>query len=347
MTAKKKQTRARPYHWSRLPREQLLDTRICDLGLQLAGSALAPRIARLQRELQGKGLSFQPHFWLSDEWFCADGIPGVALPFYLAHPRLRHLEQEFMMEVEGGDTQWCMKLLRHETGHALLNAYALDQRADWRRHFGQPNRRYPDSYLPQPYSKRYVVNLPDWYAQAHPHEDWAETFAVWLNPATDWRNRYRTWPALKKLEFIDGLMREIGQRKPRLRNRRQYHPVEKIRTTLRAHYADKTARYSVDSPEFFDTDLRKLFVDAAAHPRAPAAAQRLRAMRAVIISTVDRWSGENKYRINIVLKDMIRCCEQLDLRCIRSSEELLPDLTACVTMLVLNKLYSGGFHYAL
>ncbi len=322
--------------------------RICDLNLELDTSALGARIRQLYQELARNNVGFRPHCWLSDEWFCVDGIPGVAIPFYLAHPRLQRLEQEFMMEVEGGDKQWCMKLLRHETGHAFLNAYGLDARRDWRKHFGLPTRRYPDAYLPEPYSKHFVINLPDWYAQSHPHEDWAETFAVWLNPEIDWKSRYRSWPvALAKLRYVDALLSELAGKAPRLRNRRIYHPAHKIRTTLAAYYADKTARYGTDSPEFFDSDLRKLFMEKSTAPRAPKASRSIRAMRRDIIAIVARWSNEHSYRINLVLQDMIARCDQLDLRVTRVPDELLPELAACVTMLVMNKLYSGGFHYAL
>ena len=41
------------------------------------------------------------------------------------------------------------------------------------------------------------------YAQKHPDEDWAETFAVWLEGGP-WRRRYRDWQvALAKLEYVD------------------------------------------------------------------------------------------------------------------------------------------------
>lgn len=115
----------------------------------------------------------------------------MAIPFYLVNPRLRRLEKEFILEVEGGNKDLRMKLLRHETAHALLNAYHLDKNRSWKKYFGQPDLTYPDSYLPKPYSKRYVHNLPHWYAQSHPHEDWAETFSVWLKPNSNWKKFYQ------------------------------------------------------------------------------------------------------------------------------------------------------------
>ncbi len=338
---------AAPRGWSTWPKEKFLDLRVSDLGLRINGSELKPRLRQLYSELQRRGFVFRPHFWLSDEWYCPDGVPGIAIPFYLAHPRLKRLERDFMLEVEGGSRDDCMRLLRHETGHALLNAYQLHWRRDWQQHFGKPSTKYPDTYLPKPYSKRFVMHLANWYAQSHPHEDWAETFAVWLKPGSDWRKRYRGWPALKKLEYVDALMNEIREQRPRLRNTREEMPVSRMRITLREYYADKEARYGKDSPEFFDRDLRKLFSDAEEHQRNEKASRYIRRVRVEIIDIVSRWTSEYDYRINEVLKEMVDRCDELGLRTVRSEEEMKPEMAACLTMLVMNKLHSNGFHVSL
>ena len=84
----------------------------------------------LADELEARGVTFRPHYWLSDEWFTPDGVPGVAIPFYLAHPRLAKLELAQMLEVEGGDATSCLRILRHEVGHAIDNAYELQAASD-------------------------------------------------------------------------------------------------------------------------------------------------------------------------------------------------------------------------
>jgi len=320
--------------------------RICDLGLHIEQSAVIPQIRQLYSELERKHIRLRPHFWFSDEWYCPDGIPGVAIPFFLAHPKLKQLEMDFMLEVEGGDPRWCMKLLRHETGHALLNAYKLTQDRGWRKTFGNPNAAYKDTYLPKPYSKRYVINLPGWYAQSHPHEDWAETFAVWLDPRSDWRQRYQHWPAVNKLKYIDMLMQQVADRTPHLRNKLTDYPVEKIKMTLRQFYEEKRQRYGLDSPEFFDVDLRKLFCDKHSLPRGTKASRYLRSVAKPTLHIVEKWTGEYKYRINEVLKDMVKRCDELALHADPDDPDLLPNLIACVTMVVMNKLHSGGFHLA-
>jgi hypothetical protein len=333
--------------WWKLPKERLLALRMCDLNLRIEGGPIKPCIRQLYRELRARGLGFRPNAWLSTEWFTPDGVTGVAIPFFLAHPRLRALEREFMLQVEGGKPEWCMKLLRHETGHALLNAYQLHRRRDWQEQFGRSSEKYPDTYLPKPYSKRYVIHLDNWYAQAHPHEDWAETFAVWLKPRSDWRTRYAGWPALKKLEYVDRLMQEIGTRRPLRRNQRPVEPVHRLKQTLAEHYADKQQRYGADRPEFFDRDLKRLFSDAPEHRANERAWRYVRRVRGEIINIVGRWTSEYDYRINEVLKEMTKRCRELDLRVARDDQAMKDEMIACLTTLVMNKLHSGGFHIRL
>src|SRR5580765_4139747 len=132
-----------PADWDDLPDEALLDLRMCDLPLSIEGSWLEDRLAALAGELDARGLTFRPHYWLSAEWFSPDGVPGVAIPFYLAHPRLMRLERAQRLEVEGGTPEWCMQILRHEAGHAFDDAYDLRQRRRRVNMFGRPSTPYP------------------------------------------------------------------------------------------------------------------------------------------------------------------------------------------------------------
>jgi len=339
--------RRRSRDWVSRPRDRLLDTRICDLGLRIEGTELERRTEQLTAELARRGFVFRPHFWLSDDWFCPDGVPGVAIPFYLAHPRLKRLERAQMLEVEGGTRSSCMRLLRHETGHAIANAYRVHLRRAWREHFGNPAQKYPETYLPRPYSKRYVIHLDDWYAQSHPHEDWAETFAVWLTPNSGWRTRYRGWSALRKLEYVDRLMEEIRARPPRVRTRRRVAPVRTLRMTLREYYADKRSRYGTDYPEFYDRHLLRLFSNDEAHRGGEPASHYIRRMRTEITGIVTRWTYEYRYRIDLVVQEMMRRCDKLDLYVVRDDPRMKLDLVSCLTTIVMNYLHSGNFMVAL
>ena len=217
-----------PAEWAEWSDERLLDLRLSDLDLRIQGSGLEPLIAQVRRELADRGLRFRPHFWLSDEWFSPDGVPGVAIPFYLAHPRLSRLEQSQMLEVEGGTPEWCLRILRHEVGHAVENAYHLRRLRRRRELFGLSSQKYPEYYTPKPYSKSFVLHLDSWYAQSHPDEDFAETFAVWLTPGSDWARRYQGWKALQKLEYVDALMKQIAGRPPAVTNRQRVEPLSRL-----------------------------------------------------------------------------------------------------------------------
>src|SRR5271168_5518838 len=167
-TPRRVSARPRRVDWTQLSDQELLQLRICDLNLDLRRSPLQRYVQRLYSELDERGIRFRPHVWLSEEWFSPDGVPGIAMPFYLAHPRLMRLERKMTREVEGSNVNWLMRILRHEAGHAIDSAYRLRRRAHWRAVFGPASLPYPDTYRPRPGSRRFVQHLGAWYAQAHP-----------------------------------------------------------------------------------------------------------------------------------------------------------------------------------
>ena len=334
--------------WASWPDDKLLDLRMSDLRVTIEGSALEPRIAQLQGELAARGLSsFEPHFWLSAEWFSPDGVPGVAIPFYLAHPRLEKLERSQMLEVEGGTPPWCMKILRHEAGHAIDNAYRLRMRLRRQRVFGPSYMQYPDYYTPKPYSKSYVLHLDSWYAQSHPDEDFAETFAVWLTPDADWRTRYADWPALKKLEYMNTLMTELAAKPMLVRSRRKVEPIQTLKKTLRAHYERKRRHYGLLHPHFYDRDLRRLFSDSPEYAKQMKAARFIARIRRDVRRMVAEWTGEYQYTIDQVLEDMIRRANELNLRLRKPEEQAKLDFIILLTVQTMNYLHSGRHRVAL
>ncbi|MGC1728174.1 MAG: putative zinc-binding metallopeptidase, partial [Steroidobacteraceae bacterium] len=229
----------RPLAWTRLPDEALLKVRFCDLRLSMRRAPLRRHIARLYADLRNRGIRLRPHVWLSEEWFSPDGVPGFAVPFYLAHPRLERLERRIMREAEGGNSRLMLRILRHEAGHALDNAYRLRRRRCWRVVFGPASRPYPARYRARAGSRRYVHHLGEWYAQAHPTEDFAETFAVWLAPRSRWRTSYADWPALHKLRAVDELVASVREQPAPIRNRTRIEPLASNTRTLADHYRRK------------------------------------------------------------------------------------------------------------
>ena len=329
--------------WAQLPDDELLKWRICDLGLTIEGTVLEERIERLCEELEYRGIRFRPHCWLSDEWFSPDGVPGIAIPFFLAHPRLARLERKQMLEVEGGTEDWCLRILRHEAGHALDTAYRLHRRKQYRKLFGSYTAPYPEHYHPKPYSKNYVLHLEPSYAQAHPAEDFAETFAVWVRPRSPWRATYHDWPVIKKLEYLSELMEEIRGEKPAVVSRAHVEPVRKLRKTLGEHYAKRRDQYGINLPNLYDQHLRRLFSDAPEFAEAPSAASFLRRNRTELRKTVAHWTGEYQYIIDQVLEEMIDRCGELNLRLDRPVDQAQRDALVLVTVQTMNYLH-GGYH---
>ena len=303
--------RQRP--WARLSDEELLKLRFCDLKLTVERSPLAAQVKRLYAELERRGLKFRPHVWLSEEWFSPDGVPGFAMPFYLAHPRLERLERRIMHEAEGGDARLALRILRHEAGHAIDNAYRLRRRRRWREVFGPASQPYPARYRARAGSRRYVHHLGEWYAQAHPAEDFAETFAVWLAPKSAWRKSYADWPALDKLEVVDELIASVRGRRAPVRNRIRIEPLSHNTRTLAQHYRAKLRHNRLIRRGLADELLQRAFTPERPRRATPSAAALLRAEARRLTAAVARALGVERYSVAQILRMLIERSEHLGL----------------------------------
>ena len=330
--------------WADLGDEALLDRKISQLGLTLAGTPLQALVQQLYDELTAKGLVFHPPCHVGDEWFVPVGIPAIFVPFFLTHERLRRLERTMMLEVEGESPEWFMRLMRHEAAHAYAYAYQLTRKKKWQRVFGLTSTdTTPDTYRPRPYSHSYVVHLDDWYAQSHPDEDFAETFAVWLTPGLDWRERFKGWKALQKLDYVDELMGSLAGRLAPHQPGYRVKDFDCLNLKLKTYYARKRKLYEDTYPDFYDRDLRTLFTGAADAGRSHAASRYLRARRRELLDAVCEPTNEKRYRVNKLLTRLIERCDQLGLHLPPGGPA--PDLpvAAYITTLVMNYLFTGKF----
>jgi hypothetical protein len=319
--------------------EQLLGMRFCDLKLKV-GKPLKKRISRLYAELEKRQIGFRPHVWLSEEWFSPDGVPGIAVPFYLAHPRLERLERRMMRTVEGGSSESAMRILRHEAGHAIDTAYRLRRRKRWREVFGPASLPYPDTYKARPGSRRYVQHLGEWYAQAHPCEDFAETFAVWLKPNSSWRRTYAQWPAFHKLEFVDELLTSVRDSRAPVRNREIVEPLRENTRTLADHYRRKLRRHSMYRRTVTDHLLERVFASERPMVRARRASTFFRAHQTWLVNGVVRELGAERYSVEQILKIMVERAEKLRLWVRGSQRDALRH--ARWMLAYLTRLYAQG-----
>jgi len=348
----KRQGRGRPATrrepaWTRLDDEDLLDLRFCDLRLSMARTPLEDCVRRLYGELVAKDIRFRPHVWLADEWFSPDGVPGIAIPFYLAHPRLLRLERRFMHEAEGGNDKWLMRILRHETGHAIDTAFGLRRRKSWREVFGKASRRYPTRYYPRPGSRNYVLHLGHWYAQSHPTEDFAETFAVWLPQRSRWRSQYAGWPALDKLEYVDRTMRELQGCRATNLDRRVIEPLAENERTLREHYRRKSTRYLVDTARSYDRPLLRVFLPPEERPHGRLASGLLREMRPQLRRLLVRRARMHPYIVDHVMRTTVQRARVLGLRVRGGRRQAQRDALVLHERIMLQMLLRDRENYAL
>jgi hypothetical protein len=330
--------------WVSLSDDELLERKLSQLGLKLEGTDLQPLVQQLYTELSQKGLVFHPPCHVGDEWFVPVGVPAIFIPFFLTHERLRKLEKHMMLEVEGETAPWFMKLIRHEAAHAYFYAYQLGKKKRWRQTFGLTSEEEtPQFYRPRPYSRSYVVHLDDWYAQSHPDEDFAETLAVWLTPNLNWRERYRGWKALQKLEYVDELMASLAGKPP------IHQPVYRIAdynflgVKLKTYYARKRKLYEDAYPDFYDKDLRQLFPATADTEGRVKASVYLRHHRRQLMDAVCQWTNERKYQVDKLLNRLIERCDQLNLYLKAYDPRQNLQVSAYITSLIMNHLFTGKF----
>lgn len=332
--------RAKRMSWARLGDEQLLAMRFCDLKLKLERTPLARHMRGLYKDLERRGIGFRPHAWIGEEWFSPDGVPGISIPFYLAHPRLERLERTMMKQVEGGNAQWLKRILRHEAGHALDTAYRLRRRKRWREAFGPASLPYPDRYRARPGSRRYVQHLGDWYAQSHPTEDFAETFAVWLTPNSSWRRGYADWPAYQKLELVDELMTELRGERARVRTRTRIEPIDLLTCTLGEHYEEKLERHRQYRRGLVDVMLSKVFTPNRPRRTTPRASTLIRSARRELVDAVVREQVVARYSALQILRMIIERSDQLRLYPRGSRRDALRNARWVLSRLV--GLYADG-----
>ncbi|HEU4564859.1 MAG TPA: hypothetical protein VFS05_09435 [Gemmatimonadaceae bacterium] len=324
-------------------RSRLLSQRISELGLKVEGTLVERLVRQLYDELEARGLAFHPPVYLSDQWGCPDDTPLIGVPFYLADPRLARIEEEVAVEVEGEPD--AMRYMRHEAGHAFNYAYRLYDRADWRQTFGPYSRPYRDRFQVDPFSRAFVRHILGWYAQKHPDEDFAETFAVWLTPDSDWRRRYAGWPALAKLEYVDRVMREVGREAPEVPAPTPDDlPVDAMHYTVEEHYRAFDEPLPIGDETHFDGDLRTLF--APAESEGESAADFLRAHRRELVARIAYWTGESTTIVRRFIDLLAQRAAALGLRTHGRVASMLIELTAFGTAVMMNYRYTNSLEGA-
>ncbi len=320
----------------------LLSQRINELGLKLEGSPIEKYVKRLHRELERKGLShFRPPCYLTDEWGCPSGEPIIGIPFYLADAKLAQLEKQ----IDGLEDEREIRMyLRHEAGHAFNYAYKLYETPEWRELFGPFHRPYRDRYRPVPFDRNFVRHIEGWYAQKHPDEDFAETFAVWLTPGSRWRARYRDWPAIRKLRYVDRVARTQGDTEPPVRLASTDITTEEMQMTVEEFLrATQPAPVPVDVA--LENDLPDFFIRKGRrkHGIRPAW-EMIRQHRTELINKIEYWTGVNRAVVRALVENIERAAERLLLFVDISTESAaLVELTTYATTLSMNFLTRGSF----
>lgn len=316
-------------------RADLLGSRLSELGLEIEGSRVERLIEQLYAELDARSVAFRPNVYLTDQWGCPDGVPLIGVPFYLVDARLERIEAEMSSGIE--DDAESMRYMRHECGHAVNYAFKLYENPEWRSLFGPFSRPYRERYRADPFSRSFVRHILGWYAQKHPDEDFAETFAVWLTPGLDWRAEYANWPALAKLEYVDLVMHELrDQRGPDVQPTRADLPVDAMTYTLAEHYASMEDRAPIEDDRQFDGDLRGIFASALDATGGEPAQWFIQRHYREIVSRISYWTSEGPGVTRTLIDHLARRAAELELRVSGLDAATLIELTAFATAVVMN-----------
>jgi hypothetical protein len=325
-----------------------LKTPIRDLGLRIEGTELEPIIREFEGELAKAGIRIRPRFYLSTEWGVPFGTVAIALPFYLARPDLTELHAEKVGHIEGLSKADDLRYLRHEMGHVVNYAYRLYDQEEWVHLFGAITQPYLEDYRPSPFSRRYVRHLPGWYAQKHPDEDWAETFAVWMTPGVDWRAEYKDWPsALAKLEYCDRTMKALSEREPPTVATETDEDVRDLPYSLEQFY-ERIGADGDTMPHGLAGALRAIFEDLGepggnGAVRKPASAL-IKKMERQLQDNVFRWTGHFPERTRVLLRHLETLADQLGQVYPEDRErQAAMAVTTLVTALAMNHVHTGGY----
>ncbi len=323
-----------PIGWE-TERNVLLGRRISELGLSVRGTRVEQLTNTLYAELAARGIAFRPSVYLSDQWGCPDGTPLIGVPFYLVDPRLERIEAEMSTGLE--DDVDAMRYLRHECGHAVNYAFRLFDAAEWQAVFGAFSLPYRERYRADPFSRAYVRHILGWYAQKHPDEDFAETFAVWLTPDIDWRREYAGWPALDKLQYVDRVVASIRDQAPPAPPMTDDDlPVEAMHYTVAEHYAGGAEQMPIADERHFDTDPRRIFVSAADAPAGTDAQTFIQLHYREIVSRIAYWTGESPSVVRSLIDHLASRAGALGMRAGGLEASTLIEITAFGTAVVMH-----------
>ena len=332
----------RPFDQAPPEVQAILKKPICELGLKLEGSPLERFVKQLYRELDRKGLKkFRPGCYLTDEWGCPSGEPVIGIPFYLADRTLSRLERQ-MNDLE--DARQIMMYLRHEAGHAINYAYGLYKTPEWRQMFGPYRRRYRDDYRPIAFSRNFVRHIEGWYAQKHPDEDFAETFAVWLTPRSRWRERYEGWPALAKLQYVDRIAKELSNGDPLRPRGRKDITVDEMESTVEDFYQAVLSSQPSPGDLSLDSDLQDIFKSRRRRQGARPAADLLRENRKPLVDKLAYWTGVQRPLARKLLESIETRVQELGLQSVvKQEKQYLTEITVYTTALAMNYIMRGKF----
>ena len=321
--------------------QAILSQRICDLPIKIANTHIEELISQLYQELEIAGIFLKPNTYLSDGWGCPNLIPVIGIPFYLADQNLSNL-RESLTGIEVEDDSEIMMILRHEVGHAFNYAYRIYQDPECQEVFGDFYLPYKEEYKVLPFSIRFVRHVPGWYVQKHPDDDFAETFAVWLTPGSNWQNVYAGTPVMAKLLYIGKMAAKFGKLQPVVTDGRLDMPLDEMTMTLGSWFKEhkEGKGKSIILNPIINEDLKRLFPSTEGQP----AIDILNINRRQLIRDVHYWTGVDRDVLVSLVDHVLERIQVLELKtALKTETTVVGSMSVFITTLVMNYIYQGQF----
>jgi hypothetical protein len=187
--------------------------------------------------------------------------------------------------------------------------------------------------------------MEGWYAQKHPDEDFAETFAVWMTPRSNWRKRYKGWGAMAKLKYMDRIAKKFGNAEPLKPLGHTDITVEEMEDTVEQFYESHAFEQRDAGELLLDTDLQDIFNVSPRKRKGVRPAQEfLRENRKLIVDKIGYWSGVQRPLVRNLVESIEKRAGELNLRVELSCEkQALAEIIVFITALAMNYLTRGKF----
>jgi hypothetical protein len=168
---------------------------------------------------------------------------------------------------------------------------------------------------------------------------------VWLTPRSNWRVRYKGWPAFRKLRYVDAVVRRVRDQEPVVPSEILDVTVEDMKLTVEQFYRRWARRNGAAVNVALEADLADIFIAGGRRRKnVRPAADLVEEQRLPLTDKITYWTGVKRPVVRALVERMIRTCRERNLVVDTTRETAsMVELTVYGTTLAMNYLTRGRF----